>query len=544
MLEETIRDYLTFLFSGQPLEDVIRWPPDAFACAASLLERSGGYIAAVHRWPPALVTGNSTWSEEILELGHKWRVRASEQSAAPDEIIRDWTTILNALDNVPVSEIANDNNQTICQALVRILAAADQACEGVGIPGGAMQPDKFELETIHQFKDQSIGEKPSTLCRKISPNKLTVLPKLHTPQSGITIRSLSHHIALCTRPEVKTHWHWVDYPQLGEDRHGLNVLVLPWPLVTKVSDFSPTKPKSGNLSNMDPRFGFFKVQIRGGEDFDGTLFTKVVKSATKTSGSVDVIVFPEFSLTEEDTPLLFNLIARMRPPPILIGGICKPDAASGMSYNTSVTLFPLAEEILGKPQFFAFYQQKHHRWRLNGSQIRQYGLGGILDPESDWWEHIIVSRRQLGFVSIRPWLTLCTLICEDLARPEPIANLVRAVGPNLVIALLMDGPQLAKRWPGRYGTVLADDPGSSVLTVSSLGMVELSRPPGTSPSRVIALWKDALSGEPTEISLPPEHQAVLLSLTRTRREEFTADGRSDGGMTYYLTLSGIHPVSA
>jgi hypothetical protein len=254
-------------------------------------------------------------------------------------------------------------------------------------------------------------------------------------------------------------------------------------------------------------------------------------------------VFPELALADEDLPVLFNLVARMQPPPILIGGTSIPDATSGMSHNKSVTLIPLADEILGKPRFFAFYQHKHHRWRLDGSQIRQYGLGGILDPEIDWWEHIIVSRRQLGFVSLQPWLTLCTLICEDLARPDPIANLVRAVGPNLVIALLMDGPQLAKRWPARYGTVLADDPGSSVLTVSSLGMVQLSRPRGTSPSNVIALWKDALSGEPIEISLPPGHQAMLLSLTRARREEFTADGRSDRGMTYYLTLSGIHPVS-
>jgi len=36
---------------------------------------------------------------------------------------------------------------------------------------------------------------------------------------------------------------------------------------------------------------------------------------------------------------------------------------------------------------------------------------------------------------------MCALVCEDLARPDPVANIVRAVGPNLVIALLMDGPQ-------------------------------------------------------------------------------------------------------
>jgi 5-methylcytosine-specific restriction enzyme A len=52
---------------------------------------------------------------------------------------------------------------------------------------------------------------------------------------------------------------------------------------------------------------------------------------------------------------------------------------------------------------------------------------------------------------------------------------MRSVGPNLVVALLMDGPQLTARWPARYASVLADDPGSSVLTLTSLGMCLRSR---------------------------------------------------------------------
>jgi hypothetical protein len=46
----------------------------------------------------------------------------------------------------------------------------------------------------------------------------------------------------------------------------------------------------------------------------------------------------------------------------------------------------------------------------------------------------------------------------------------------LLIALLMDGPQLKSRWSGRYAGVLAEDPGSSVLTLTSLGMALRSRP--------------------------------------------------------------------
>lgn len=39
----------------------------------------------------------------------------------------------------------------------------------------------------------------------------------------------------------------------------------------------------------------------------------------------------------------------------------------------------------------------------------------------------------------------------------PVAGLLRSVSPNLIVALLMDGPQPKKRWPNRYASVLADD---------------------------------------------------------------------------------------
>jgi hypothetical protein len=172
----------------------------------------------------------------------------------------------------------------------------------------------------------------------------------------------------------------------------------------------------------------------------------------------------------------------------------------------------------------------------------QYGLGGQLDPEVQWWEYATVEARRLTFVSLLDWLSFCFLVCEDLARQEPVARLVRAVGPNLVIALLMDGPQLASRWPGRYATVLADDPGSSVLTLTSIGMANLCRPPGVSPSRTVALWKDAKSGAARQIDLPLGAEGLVLNLTRRQEAEWSADGRSDEGATGYPILGGVHPI--
>lgn len=139
------------------------------------------------------------------------------------------------------------------------------------------------------------------------------------------------------------------------------------------------------------------------------------------------------------------------------------------------------------------------------------------------------------------WLTLCHLICEDLARQEPVSDMIRAVGPNLMIALLLDGPQLAGRWPGRYASVFADEPGTSVLTVTALGMVKRSRPPGRDPSRVVALWRDQKNGT-REIALDLDASALLLTLSAEWTTEYTADGRSDHESASRLVLSSIEQI--
>jgi hypothetical protein len=189
-------------------------------------------------------------------------------------------------------------------------------------------------------------------------------------------------------------------------------------------------------------------------------------------------------------------------------------------------------------------QKKHHPWKLDENQVIQYGLGGVLSPYREWWEYVDCTDRHLSFISVSEDLVMCALVCEDLARPDPVANIVRAVGPNLVIALLMDGPQTKERWAARYATVLADDPGCSVLSLTSLGMAQLSRPKTPpSRSRIVALWKDRFNGA-TEIELPPGADAIAVSLSTRHDEEFTADGRGDGGTAVFPILSGVHPIGA
>jgi hypothetical protein len=187
-------------------------------------------------------------------------------------------------------------------------------------------------------------------------------------------------------------------------------------------------------------------------------------------------------------------------------------------------------------------QHKHHRWRLDSSQISQYHLAGALDPSMSWWEAIAIPRRSLQVVD-EGVVTIVPLLCEDLARLQPVTELVRSIGPSAVITLLLDGPQLASRWTARYAGVLADDPGSAVCTLSSYGMVRRCRPPGYPTSNVVALWKDP-SGGLTEIALDDGAHAVLIVTNAETGDRHTADGRHHTGSQVGFTLAAVLPIRA
>jgi hypothetical protein len=338
---------------------------------------------------------------------------------------------------------------------------------------------------------------------------------------------LSFYLALCNIEEVSPEWILVgSYPE----RESMNLLLVPWPFRVIPSQFEPAEPATGEMRNMPDRFGFFTFRQRtntGAVEAIQTLY----ETALVDMGQIDGVVVPELALSDlEHTELRQFVLDREA---FLVSGV--GDASKTTSeHGTNRVCLDIPHE---EPRS----QSKHHRWKLDTAQIRQYGLGSRLSVDKNWWEHVSLSDRRLLFVSL-PALVMSVLICEDLARPDPVGDLVRAVGPNLVIALLMDGPQLKGRWPERYAMALADDPGSSVLSLTSLGMSELSRPSqGASRSRVVALWKDR-GGTSTEIELPAGCGGIVVSLSFQSEEEWTADGRSDHGSAVFPTLSGVHAV--
>ena len=319
---------------------------------------------------------------------------------------------------------------------------------------------------------------------------------------------------------------WLPKPFLQTDT--INLLLIPWPSEVRVSQFRETADATARLPK---GFGFFTFTDDSREDPKKRVEALHAEAKRKLR-RIDGVVLPELSITNEQ----FRALRKSLPEEcFLIAGVGGREADGGRGTNEVWLSLPPLKDVV---------QRKHHPWKLDESQVIQYGLGGVLSPERQWWEHIDCTGRYLNFISLSENLVMCALVCEDLARPDPVANIVRAVGPNLVIALLMDGPQTKERSAARYATVLADDPGCSVLSLTSLGMAQLSRPEtGPSRSRVVALWKDRFKGA-IEIELPQGSEAIAISLSTRYREEFTADGRGDGGNAAFPILSGVHPISA
>lgn len=543
----TIREFLTYVLSGfvdgMPAPS---WPPDAFAVAAALLQKSGAYNQVVRKWPPKPLP---VWVDEMQRCGLEWRGNWVSSRSVPPAVQSWWDMILQS-QFLPIAGIRD--NAPLCEALLQLCAAADEASSGFGVPPGEQvralrvksgEPDEVTRRitgVANRALELDKTVSGSSLCRQIHPSRLRVLPKLHVPQNGLTIRSFSRNLALCTGEEIRPEWIYMPSPMSGSwTGRSFNLLLLPWPRVVRPSQFQavPEAPDEQPRQHMPGGFRFFTYNPAA-DQLPIDVLTSAMDKARNLVGSVSGVILPELAVPASRHEELRDTVLGQNA--FLIAGVARQPAESGdpgdnaVDFSVPSTLGPVDYE-----------QTKHHRWKLDRSQIIQYGLGSILDPEKMWWEHIRISGRKLNFVAITEWLTLSVLICEDLARPDPVGDMVRAVGPNLVVALLMDGPQLTSRWSSRYATVLADDPGCSVLSITSHGMAKLCRPPHVTPKpNVVALWKDAKNGMPIEIEIGPDDVGVVLCLTVQYLEEFTADGRSDRCTTGYAVLAGIHPIPA
>ena len=239
--------------------------------------------------------------------------------------------------------------------------------------------------------------------------------------------------------------------------------------------------------------------------------SRVIRAARDEVDSVDVLVMPESALDESEITGLEALLQRSGVVMLIAGvrqTLVQGERTTGNWVHIGTSTGLQKGGVTGKQgvaPWFHIRQNKHHRWSLDEKQIYQYHLGGALHPRIRWWERTEIPCRNLQFVELGDEATLVSLVCEDLAQIDDVARIMREVGPTVVIAPLLDGPQLTSRWAARYASVLADDPGSAVLTLSAFGMVQRSKPHGRGSSPIVALWKDPVRGS-REIPLEPGAQ--------------------------------------
>jgi hypothetical protein len=395
---------------------------------------------------------------------------------------------------------------------------------------------------------------PTSFCVTVPPDRAIVMPKALTPSVGCTVRSLSHYLALLPPSTVlQPSWIWSTTERAKADRpdpslpYDVRLLLIPFPYTIDADCFelSHARTAYGNGHTMPAYFKLIQRWLEpetgrlNGAKLATELVIPLIQRAYYHSGVLpDGIVMPECALTSD---LAQELVAALEeqgvPIEFLITGVLDTDPKTGATFNRAQTFVLRQGEGAVKRE-----HNKHHRWRLDAGQVERYALDFDDDDENtQWWEDIQISDRQLPFFGLRKDMCITTLICEDLARADPAINIIRAVGPNLVVALLMDGPQLAPRWPGRYATVLADDPGSAVLSFTCSAMVDRSNWLESRPARAIGLWRDA-GGRTQEIALPHGALGVLLTLESAKKRQTTLDGRPDNEVARQLKLRQMVPL--
>ena len=521
-----IRHVFADVFAADEYGEIPVWPPDVFCFAAAVLHQSGAYTRIASGLPLAADFGSKEAREKTLDqMGEEWRT-----SGKPPSLAVQWWNLIKKNAATPLKDVLW--NDRLTAALINLIAVADETCRGIGM--SQFVHDKFLWEAEFVLIDSD----SLTLCKTIDPTRYSVLPKMHTAQSGLTIRSFTHNLSFLHCREMAAEWHRAfTAPDLFRAKvtHAFNLLVIPWPQEVQPSQFVA----SGQVRLTDEvkrgSYGLFAIKPVAPPRPE--FVKELVQIAEKQVGQINGVILPELALKETAFRQISDQIVTLSR--FFLSGI----GSEGSPKKGADNYLRFDFGIPGGEFVVSLRQHKHHRWKITKPQILQYGIGTNLHPEANWWEHISLDHRTLLFLNLRPWLTLAPLICEDLARPEPVGDLVRAIGPNLVIALLMDGPQLGGRWPGRYAASLADDPGCSVLTLTSGGMSHLSKTrEGPDRSNVVALWKDPRRGT-QELELPKDANALVLNVTVEYDEEWTADGRGDRRTSGYPILAGSHPIT-
>jgi len=573
------------------------FPTDLFAAAAFLLECSGAYqfiVAAAdfdnHIGRELLYPGPTRplepkLSKEAVLIGYRWRTSTdSGYETWLSEITPIWRRLLESRNELLVAPtMARAETAPDWWAIAhRLLIIADEACSDLGYTQADDPHNWFNALIARALKESTkwenirrsdaggrdyrrVGHQSrhvalDSLCVYADRGVARVLPKARTAPLGCTMRTLSHNLALLPgHGGPNAYWHQ-PYPgamRRSTDAARLNILLVPFPFIIPKNSFRGARNKTGEgrkwgrfcidqkWLNREQRDCPPEKDVWSDAESRQSLvefIDALIGKAQDEGAEVHGLIFPEYAFDWKTYDEIVRELASERPHlEFVVAGVSSDCTGRQGNLVVSSIFRRVGSGADSEIHVETHSRRKHHRWRLTRSQLSAYGLSRELSKDVIWWEYLEVEQRVLHVDVFRNGSTFTSVICEDIARVDPGMTMLRALGPNLVFALLMDGPQIPYRWPGAYAASLADDPGSSVLTLTSFGLVARSiaylaeSEPETKPSRAVALWKnypnapekDEKSGAAIPMELDPGSYALLLRLKAETALEATLDERQN-----------------
>lgn len=521
-------------------ESVPELPPDLFAVCAYLLHLSGAYHHIImdtgdDKAPERTVRIAAEERERWSRIARRWAAGPSTNEP-PDEVQALWSRLIRSSEKHPIALERPDNRHLPAwwRTAYALMAIADEACADVGYLGSAdsshwiakmvrdvVTPEPTKKTGRSQIQAHTIVSITTDI---VDPDVVCVQAKARTPNVGAALRNMSHNLAMLpSRKEMGVHWQAPFTALARGDDVPLNLLLVPFPYVAADDDFYVT---SKGWERAPKPSGWFNVRQRwleAGPDAIVKFIEQLIAAANKP---INGIILPELSLNWKTYERLARRL-RDRHPDVefLVAGSSNNCAGASGNFALATHFFEEGK----KRKMASMSRGKHHRWMLNRYQIERYGLQAALPHSKDggYWEHISLNHREIHVNAFRGSSVFTVMICEDLARSDPVHEPLRAVGPNLVFVLLMDGPQVEQRWAARYSLGLAEDPGSSVLTLTSRALVARANEGYEPQSWSVGIWQDGDGHSPKRIVCPPGTDAIVVSLKGQETTESTLDGRSN-----------------
>ena len=214
----------------------------------------------------------------------------------PQEIQRHWRIVANK-DTLALPLYRLADRREVAASLVVLLGLSDETCLGVGLPMNDSSRGS-ERTLFHESADQMLfpSQFGSTLCRYVHPSAGRVLPKTHTAQCGLTIRSFSHHLAFCETDEVQPSW--LSVPGARGDvqntHHSTSDCA-----VARSSETGPDEAYSTGEYQFQ-RILLLQLQCRREPFGNHAQTVGQATSAERLVGSLDAVVMPELALSTYD----------------------------------------------------------------------------------------------------------------------------------------------------------------------------------------------------------------------------------------------------